>query len=238
MVVSSTTAPSLAVRLTITATLTTSSCLGTPYEAVSQEGCGQEVLHVALVGPYTANCIFQVIASHKTAYNYDPFSLLVWYVGKEIVCPNLTAPDNGSVEFISRVGEQASYSCAPGLVVVGEGVRLCQANGEWSGDAPLCGVPCQDLEDPANGGVVQNGSDPGSMAYYTCADGFMPSSKEACRTCSIDGVWLGAEITCKNESKSKRRTKIRQSPEAMCTHFPWLTKTLLISQQMLLVVSV
>ena len=119
------------------------------------------------------------------------------------MCPNLTAPDNGSVEFTSRVGGQANYTCAPGLVVVGEGVRLCQANGEWSGDAPLCGVPCRDLEDPANGAVVQNGSEPGSVACYTCADNFMPSSNVMCRVCSIDGVWLGAEITCKSEFKMK-----------------------------------
>lgn len=59
--------------------------------------------------------------------------------GKEITCPDLSPPRNGSVDFGTRVGETANYSCSTGLMLVGNMTRQCQSNGEWSGIEPRCG---------------------------------------------------------------------------------------------------
>lgn len=116
------------------------------------------------------------------------------------MCPNLTSPDNGSVEFSTRIGDRATYSCNPGMVLVGEKYRICQADGEWGGEEPVCGLSCPDLVDPLNGNVSQNGSEPGSMACYSCAQGYGPSSA-GCRVCMLNGEWSGPEVTCESESE-------------------------------------
>ena len=108
------------------------------------------------------------------------------------------------MEFNPRVGEKARYTCDPGQLLVGEETRLCLANGEWDGAAPLCVTPCPDLQDPLNGTVTQNGTAPGSTACYTCREGFQPSSNTPCRTCSMDGEWSGLEIICRSKDQAMK----------------------------------
>lgn len=120
--------------------------------------------------------------------------------GMEVVCPNLTAPSGGSVDFDPRVGKQAGYRCDPRLVLIGEETRLCQADGEWSREEPVCVTPCPHLTDPPNGAVTQNGNTLGSTACYTCVTGFQPTAM--CRTCLINGEWSGMEIICERKGRS------------------------------------
>lgn len=115
----------------------------------------------------------------------------------EINCRNLTDPTGGSVDFNPRVGEEARYSCNPGLVLVGEETRLCQANGKWSGEEPRCSSQCPDLRDPPNGTVIQSGNFPGDTACYVCIEGFEPTTM--CRTCLSSGEWSGREIICESK---------------------------------------
>ena len=122
----------------------------------------------------------------------------------EILCPNLTSPLDGSVTFDTQLGNMAEYSCDAGFVLVGEGQRLCQASGEWSGEEPVCGLQCPNLPDPGNGTVSQNGNDPGSEACYTCTTGFIPSSS-TCRECLTSGEWSGMEVTCICKSDTNSR---------------------------------
>ena len=101
------------------------------------------------------------------------------------------------MDFDPRVGEQARYSCNPGLVLVGEETRLCRADGEWSGEEPRCSVQCPDLPDPLNGTVTQSGNFPGDTARYACIDGFEPTTMR--RTCLASGEWSGQEVTCQSK---------------------------------------
>ena len=54
-------------------------------------------------------------------------------------CGDLDDPDNGRVDLSGTTfGSKAVYSCDRGYFLVGDSKRVCQANGEWSGDAPVC----------------------------------------------------------------------------------------------------
>ena len=118
---------------------------------------------------------------------------------KEIKCPDLSPPENGSVVFGKHVGELAKYRCDDGFVLVGAESRLCQANGEWSGGPPRCGSPCLMLQSPPNGTVRQNGSVPGSVACYRCDEGFRPRTMQLTRTCTLSGRWSGQEVECESK---------------------------------------
>ena len=55
-----------------------------------------------------------------------------------VTCPDLSDPDNGTVEFNTRFGDSATYSCVQGFMPDRELVRTCGAGGQWSGVAPAC----------------------------------------------------------------------------------------------------
>ena len=54
-------------------------------------------------------------------------------------CPILSNPSNGRVtQQESRPGARVTYVCNTGYELVGLFSRICQNNGQWSGDAPTC----------------------------------------------------------------------------------------------------
>ena len=54
-------------------------------------------------------------------------------------CPVLVNPDNGIVAVTGNLrGDMATYSCNAGYELVGEPLRVCDEQGEWSGTAPTC----------------------------------------------------------------------------------------------------
>ena len=115
-----------------------------------------------------------------------------------VVCSNLPSPANGQVSFSSglAVGSRATYTCSSGYVLVGEESRTCQADGNWSGRAPICRiVRCGGLNDPSNGQVRITNDVPGSTATYTCNSGYTLVGGET-RTCQNDGTWSGSAPTC------------------------------------------
>ena len=55
------------------------------------------------------------------------------------VCPDLSDPSNGVVKVNSqRTDDTAEYSCDEGFELVGDVMRTCMSNSEWSGKAPSC----------------------------------------------------------------------------------------------------
>ena len=55
-----------------------------------------------------------------------------------VTCPPLIDPENGMVTFSQNVGDVATYMCNGGFYLNGSMTRLCQSNGMWSDEAPLC----------------------------------------------------------------------------------------------------
>ena len=54
-------------------------------------------------------------------------------------CGSLSNPRFGSVDLTGTdFGSTATYSCQKGYVLSGKSTRTCQANGQWSGVAPVC----------------------------------------------------------------------------------------------------
>ena len=55
------------------------------------------------------------------------------------LCEALSPPDNGNVDDATRaIGTVATYSCEEEFVLSDDSQRSCQANGTWSGEAPIC----------------------------------------------------------------------------------------------------
>ena len=63
-----------------------------------------------------------------------------------ISCGNLSNPSNGIIQFSnSTAGGVATYVCDAGYDVVGDGVRECQCNRQWSGSEATCQGMCTRL---------------------------------------------------------------------------------------------
>ena len=62
------------------------------------------------------------------------------FVLSNTVCPgDLTAPTNGAVTVNGvRTGDKAVYSCEDGFELVGDVMRTCMSNSQWSGEPPVC----------------------------------------------------------------------------------------------------
>jgi hypothetical protein len=54
-------------------------------------------------------------------------------------CPTLSDPDNGEVEVTGNsAGDEATYTCNTGYTLNGDKKLVCQNDGEWSAQPPLC----------------------------------------------------------------------------------------------------
>ena len=56
-----------------------------------------------------------------------------------MVCARPRSPDNGKVlgtDFSYK--EAIQYMCNPGFKMTGADTRVCQADGKWGGEEPLC----------------------------------------------------------------------------------------------------
>ena len=63
----------------------------------------------------------------------------VSFPNAEIVCENLMNPLNGQVSTTTlNHGGVATYECSVGYVIEGTATRMCEGNGTWSANAPIC----------------------------------------------------------------------------------------------------
>ena len=143
-------------------------------------------------------------------------------------CGPLSDPRSGDVDFSSTTfNSKATYSCDKGYVLVGIELRVCQANGDWSGESPTCKskylrkkrfhsmlweyvqvdlcfsfvltvVDCGSLADPRNGDVDFSSTTFNSKATYSCDKGYVLVGQEL-RVCQANGDWSGEAPTCRSE---------------------------------------
>ena len=58
-------------------------------------------------------------------------------------CGSLLDPTNGQVSFTATTeGSEANYTCDTGYDHVGDSIRTCQSDEQWSGSEPNCDRKC------------------------------------------------------------------------------------------------
>ena len=61
------------------------------------------------------------------------------FVFPVVDCNILSGIVNGRVTYSETVfRSSATYSCDPGFLLIGDNTRVCQEDGQWSGDEPVC----------------------------------------------------------------------------------------------------
>eukprot|EP00118_Oscarella_pearsei_P023387 m.279705 g.279705 ORF g.279705 m.279705 type:complete len:529 (+) comp40624_c1_seq33:1591-3177(+) len=97
-------------------------------------------------------------------------------------------------------GAVAEYECQAGQLI-GNKTRVCQQNGSWTGDDPLCAIPCFPRVAPADGSVVVDISDTdtgsflGDIATFSCNSNFSLCGNESI-TCEASGLWSSPDAVC------------------------------------------
>lgn len=88
-------------------------------------------------------------------------------------CGNLQNPENGLVNLVNTTfWSLATYECDSGYELVGGNVsRVCESNGMWSGDEPLCNselysIPYSSTEEISRGNIFVD-----LKKYYTQEQG-------------------------------------------------------------------
>ena len=71
---------------------------------------------------------------------YSQVDRCVLSISAVIDCGSLDDPDNGQVELSNTtLGSTANFTCSWGYSLSnGNSTYTCEANGEWSGDPPIC----------------------------------------------------------------------------------------------------
>ena len=76
---------------------------------------------------------------YYTSINNMPILWLCIPTAQVVTCKVLMNPTFGSVTVSGRsVNSTARYSCVSGYTLIGLPLRVCQPNGVWSGEAPVC----------------------------------------------------------------------------------------------------
>ena len=88
-------------------------------------GCGQEMNQFVKV-------------SYSSIYLYTTTSFIN-FIPSVVDCGGLSSPQNGQVILTNTTfGSIATYLCDEGFNLIGDMQRMCQSNGEWSGNEPIC----------------------------------------------------------------------------------------------------
>lgn len=117
---------------------------------------------------------------------------------------------------------EARYTCNSGYIRIGNEIRFCGLNGEWTGNPPTCvgketvlfsvyildhykydycivfTANCGGLLDPTNGQVSTSGTTEGSIATYSCNNGYHVVGNTS-RTCGSNRQWSGNAPTCERK---------------------------------------
>ncbi|GAB1599781.1 protein lev-9 isoform X5 [Argonauta hians] len=134
--------------------------------------------------------------------------------GPKMTCTKTGVPEQktdcgypGEVSNGRREGQEfrhpskVTYFCNEGFQLIGNAVRECQANGQWSGSLPLCNpIRCEELRPPLNGFITGSGETYNTVLRFSCPEGYkLVGSGE--RRCMSDGEWSGQSSRCEVSTK-------------------------------------
>nr|CAG4648642.1 EOG090X05QS [Polyphemus pediculus] len=101
----------------------------------------------------------------------------------------------------NQVGDTIEYTCEAGYHLIGDNLRTCLADGQWSGSDPACDpVICPVPKNPEHGTWNVGGFVPGSAIRFECHQGYTLVGS-ATITCLMNKEWsddppLCQQITC------------------------------------------
>ncbi|XP_076319115.1 P-selectin-like isoform X1 [Tachypleus tridentatus] len=99
---------------------------------------------------------------------------------------------------VFTVGRMVVYSCIKGYEVIGESIRSCLKNGQWSGQTPFCQlIDCGQPTVVTNGrGFLMNGTTTyKAIVEYQCLPNFKMVG-DPVRQCLFSGNWSGQAPRC------------------------------------------
>lgn len=102
----------------------------------------------------------------------------------DVDCGGLTPIQDGDVNLVdvrTTHGARAVYKCKENYTLVGEEERFCGDEGIWDGEAPKCLFDWCPEPPPVSGATVTvTGHKAGSLATYTCQNGFILFGAAVC----------------------------------------------------------
>eukprot|EP00118_Oscarella_pearsei_P022622 m.264200 g.264200 ORF g.264200 m.264200 type:complete len:455 (+) comp40467_c1_seq13:2332-3696(+) len=118
-------------------------------------------------------------------------------VCKVVDCGQPSIPENGESRFLFTIyRSMAVFSCKNGYIILGSSVRMCQANGSWSGQQAQCKIiDCGPLAAPNQGTVSLTNTTYGSIANYKCKAGHNLIGEKS-RRCQGNRQWSGSLVIC------------------------------------------
>ncbi|XP_052795625.1 sushi, von Willebrand factor type A, EGF and pentraxin domain-containing protein 1-like [Mya arenaria] len=107
-------------------------------------------------------------------------------------------PSNGTVTYVSTTyGSHSQYKCDDGFDLIGGFLSTCTAHGNWSDPEIFCQIKdCNELEEPANGKFVRNGTTYESVGVFYCKNGYDLIGDDTVY-CQDSGEWNGTTPLCK-----------------------------------------
>ena len=106
---------------------------------------------------------------------------------------------NGQIYTIGNdftYGSTVTFSCDTGYELQGNETALCQANGQWSSNIPLCSIiDCPDPGTPNNGHRNSSNFSYGASISFTCNVGYELSGNSVI-VCEGNKKWSGLLPTC------------------------------------------
>lgn len=119
---------------------------------------------------------------------------------KYVDCSGLPDIDHGSVRLETgrtTHGAVAIYTCHENYTLIGKEKRTCGDGGFWSEQSPQCLLDwCPEPPKVHGGKVETTGRRAGSVATYTCLNGFILFGTPVL-SCGLGGDWSGKAPTCK-----------------------------------------
>lgn len=125
-----------------------------------------------------------------------------------VECGHVQPVLHGQVDYINlttHLNSIVSYTCAPGYRLGGNGTRICESPGRWSGNTPVCEeIRCNEPDRPPNSVLSVSGNDRsgdgdtfkvGSTVQFRCEKGYTGHG-QAKQTCEPMGQWTGEPAVC------------------------------------------
>lgn len=104
----------------------------------------------------------------------------------DVNCGDINTIQDGEVNLVdgrSTHGAKAIYTCRENFTLVGDAIRACGDGGKWTGKPPQCLFDwCTDPPMVAGATVSVSGHKAGSLAIYTCQNGFILFGPPVCKT--------------------------------------------------------